>query len=162
MLSETSIRYLGVLKGLPQINYLRSCPYPRPIQALLSIRPEYVTSIISGEKRFEFRRSIFRRPVSVVVIYVTAPVQRVIGEFDVKSILYDCTTALWKTTCKSSGISEDGFFRYFDGLPRGYAIEIGEVRLYEEPLRLDDHFGIRAPQSFMYLDFSWPRTSTHS
>ena len=59
MLSETSIQYLGALKGLPQLNYLQSCPYPRPSQALLSIKPEFAAAIIKGDKKFEFRRVYF-------------------------------------------------------------------------------------------------------
>lgn len=111
---------------------------------------------MTGSKKYEFRRAIFRRPVSVVVIYVTAPVQQVIGEFDVKKIIYGNPTDLWKKTYRTAGIDKYRFCNYFAGRECGYAIEIGEVRLYEEPLSLANHFGIRPPQSFMYLDFTWP------
>ena len=92
----------------------------------------------------------------MIVIYVTAPVQQVIGEFDVKGIMSEHPSLLWRKTNRSAGIDKHRFLKYFKGLDRGYAIEIGEVRLYEYPLTLADHFGIRPPQSFMYLDFSWP------
>lgn len=32
------------------------------MKAMLSIKPEYVERILSGEKTYEFRRTIFRRP----------------------------------------------------------------------------------------------------
>ena len=122
----------------------------------MSIKPEFVSGIVTGSKRFEFRRRIFRRPVSVVVIYATAPIQQVIGEFDIKQVILDEPTKLWRKTRQASGIEKLRFFEYFSGCNHGYAIEIGDVRLYEEPLSLEHHFGIRPPQSFMYLDFSWP------
>lgn len=40
---------------------------------LLSIKPEYVEKIIKGEKLFEFRRTVPKRKVDVVVIYSTFP-----------------------------------------------------------------------------------------
>jgi predicted transcriptional regulator len=125
----------------------------------LSIKPEFAAAIVRGEKQFEFRRCIFRRQVTVVVIYITAPIKCVIGEFDVKSIITEHPITLWRITHKAAGIDKRRFLQYFEGVDRGYAIEVGEVRLYEEPLQLATHFGIKPPQSFLYLDFDWPRMS---
>src|SRR2546427_5834830 len=43
----------------------------RRIRVLLSIKPEFVAAILRGEKRYEFRRRIFRRSIGVVVVYAT-------------------------------------------------------------------------------------------
>jgi predicted transcriptional regulator len=125
----------------------------------LSIRPEFADAIFQGVKKFEFRRSIFKRDVDVIVVYVTAPVQRVIGEFDVKRVHYEPVQALWDKTALVAGIDEERFMTYFDGRSHGYALEVGKIRRYSEPLQLGVHFGVVPPQSFMYLDFSWPRCS---
>src|SRR4051794_36716731 len=111
MLSETSTPYLAASSGLPLINYLRYCPYPRPTPVLLSIRPEFASAIIRGEKRFEFRRCIFRRPVSVVVIYATSPVKHAIGEFDIKTVFYGQPKELWKKTNGAAGIDKTRFMK---------------------------------------------------
>lgn len=41
---------------------------------LLSVFPEYVDRILSGEKRFEFRKHIPVEVVDHIVFYATAPV----------------------------------------------------------------------------------------
>jgi predicted transcriptional regulator len=117
----------------------------------LSIRPPYAEAIFKGEKRFEFRRAIFRKKVDVVVVYITSPTSLVAGEFDVTGIISDTVEALWKRTGRQAGIDRKAFFKYFSGKGVGYAIEIGDVRKYKTPLALGDAFGIRAPQSFVYV-----------
>ena len=128
-----------------------SSPSPRRTRALLSIRPPYAEAIFQGEKRFEFRRAIFRRPVTVVVVYVTSPICLVAGEFDVVGIISDEVRRLWSRTGHSAGIEKELFFDYFSGCATAHAIEIGEVRRYARPLELASSFGVRPPQSFVYV-----------
>jgi predicted transcriptional regulator len=123
----------------------------RQTHALLSIRPPYAEAIFRGDKRFEFRRAIFRKEVEVVVVYITSPVSMVVGEFDVKHVISDDVASLWERTQAKAGIDSDGFFRYFAGRDIGYAIAIGNVRRYKKPLELTANYGVRAPQSFLYL-----------
>src|ERR1039457_2765572 len=54
--------------------------------ALLSIRPPYAEAIFRGEKRFEFRRAIFRKAVDVVVVYPTSQTIFFVGDFDFSEI----------------------------------------------------------------------------
>lgn len=126
---------------------------PNPTRALLSIKPNFAYAILRGEKKYEFRRSIFTRPVDVVVLYATAPVRRVVAEFEVCSVISQPLQTLWDRTKKFAGIGEEYFFRYFQGRVYGHAIEIGEVRPYKSPFCPIERFGIRPPQSFVYLDF---------
>jgi predicted transcriptional regulator len=136
---------------LPQTISEPSCTSHKQTHALLSIKPVHAEAIFSGKKRFEFRRSIFRKDVQVVVVYMTSPVCRVVGEFDVKHVISEDVDKLWKHTESKAGIGGDLFFRYFAGCDVGHAIAIGDVRRYNEPLDLQKTFGVRAPQSFMYL-----------
>jgi len=54
------------------------------MKVLLSIKPKYAEMILSGEKKYEFRRAIFKKPgISKVVIYASSPVSKVIGEFEI-------------------------------------------------------------------------------
>ncbi len=105
-----------------------------------------------GEKRFEFRRNIFKRNVDIISIYITAPVCRVVAEFDVLSIISAPLPRLWKSTKKHAGIDEDSFYRYFKGRDCGHAIVIGNVREYKEPFCPIKRLGIKPPQSFVYMD----------
>ena len=71
------------------------------MRVLLSIKPEYAEKILSGEKRYEFRRALFKNPeIKKVVIYATSPIKKVIGEFDIECILTLELEDLWRKTKK--------------------------------------------------------------
>ncbi|POS06171.1 ASCH domain-containing protein [Burkholderia gladioli] len=126
------------------------------MKVLLSIKPEYADRILSGEKRFEFRKSVFKNSqVRVVVIYATLPVGKIVGEFDVGEILKERPSKLWRSTREHSGITKSFFEKYFSGRDSGYAIGVKAARRYDEPLDLEDLIpGGVAPQSFRYIDAS--------
>lgn len=117
----------------------------------MSIRPQFVQAILQGIKRFEFRRTRFRRKVDIVVIYATSPIGKVVGEFDVRAILAGPPEVLWRRTHDEAGIEEAAFEEYFRGASNGYAIEVGEVREYPNPYCPKERYGLRPPQSFAYL-----------
>lgn len=120
---------------------------------LLSIKPEFVNRIFDGSKHFEFRRKIFKnRSVTRIVVYATAPVSKVVGEFEIDGIIETEIPKLWKQTKKNSGIQKKFFDAYFSGLDTGYAIRIGKVKKYDEPLELMSNYNIKhPPQFFVYL-----------
>jgi predicted transcriptional regulator len=121
------------------------------MRVLLSIRPEFAKRIFDGSKRYEYRRVIFKQDeVTTVVVYASDPVRQVIGEFDLAGIVCGEPRALWAKTGEDGGIAEDQFLRYFENRTKGYAIGIGETRLYPLPVCLDE-LAARPPQSFMYL-----------
>ncbi len=123
------------------------------MKVLLSIKPEFAEKIFNGTKKFEFRRSVFKnKNVKTVVVYASSPVQRVIGEFEIDSILNTELQQLWDDTKEYSGISEHFFFEYFNNKKKGYAIKIKSPKLYKKPLSLKDNFNTTPPQSFMYLE----------
>ena len=72
-------------------------------KVLLPIRPAYAIEIFNGNKNFEYRRVIFRKPkVTTVVVYASAPTSKVIGEFKVLGI-HECSPdALWQRTSDAS------------------------------------------------------------
>lgn len=120
---------------------------------LLSIKPEYVEKIFTGSKRYEFRRIIFKnKEINKVIVYASAPVQRVIGEFEIEDILTHDIDELWRRTRKYSGINQEPFFDYFIGREVGHAIKISNARRYRKPLKLHERFSLeRPPQSFAYV-----------
>ena len=57
------------------------------MKVLLSIKPQFVEEIFSGKKRFEYRKSIFKRDnIKSVIIYCTMPVGKIVGEFEIEDI----------------------------------------------------------------------------
>ena len=122
------------------------------MKVLLSIKPEFAEKIFNGTKKYEFRRSIFKDlNVKTVVVYASSPTQRVIGEFQIDSILYDRINNLWLRTRKHAGINKRGFLDYFSDKQQGYAIAIKAARAYRKPLSLKEDFNMLPPQSFSYL-----------
>jgi predicted transcriptional regulator len=150
-LSATSSQFHKVSRKSTTASSPQSYLSPKRTHALLSIKPKYAEAIFRGEKQFEFRRVIFRRPVKVVVLYTTSPVSRVAGEFDVNEIISDSVEGLWKRTKHRAGIDRKFFFEYFAGQKTAHAIAIGSVRRYSRSFDIFRKFGIRAPQSFAYL-----------
>ncbi|MCC7571697.1 hypothetical protein KO465_10350 [Candidatus Micrarchaeota archaeon] len=122
------------------------------MKVLLSIKPEFAEMIFNGTKKYEFRRTIFKdKNVNIVVVYASSPIQRVIGEFEIDTILNDNLQELWNRTKYYSGISEDYFFEYFNNREHGYAIKIKKTRMYKQKLSLKDDFNMTPPQSFRYM-----------
>jgi predicted transcriptional regulator len=123
------------------------------MKVLLSIKPEFAEKIFDGTKRFEFRRRIYKNEaVKSVIVYASAPISKVIGEFEIKTVHHDDLNSLWDSTFEFAGISEAFYREYFNGKDSGYAIEVKEVRKYREPLGIRESYGISPPQSFAYVD----------
>lgn len=121
---------------------------------LLSLHPRHAQKILSGEKKLEFRRNWATRHVSLIVIYVTVPVKKIVGVARVKEVHYGSPTALWNLAKKvGGGLSKKELFDYFEGRKAGFAIELESVEQFApalEPHSLLKAF--RAPQSFAYLN----------
>ncbi|MCF6094305.1 ASCH domain-containing protein [Microaerobacter geothermalis] len=116
---------------------------------LISINPEYVEKIFSGKKRYEFRKVRFRSDVEKMIIYSTAPVQRIVGEAEIVGIIEDEPEKVWKMTADYSGIDKTFFDSYYRGKDKAVVYKLGEIKKYQEPVKLSD-FGINfAPQSFI-------------
>ncbi len=123
------------------------------MKVLLSIKPEFVNEIFGGSKKYEYRKIIFKNQnISSVVVYATMPVGKVVGEFDIGSIIEASPEVLWNKTKKHSGISYEFFSDYFSKKAKGYAIQIENARLFPEPMSINDFDqSIKvAPQSFCY------------
>ena len=124
------------------------------MKAILSIRPEYVDRILSGEKKYEFRKRIFKREdVDTIVIYSTSPCCRVVAQASIAEIIQDSPERIWKKTKKNGGIAKEKFMTYFDGKEVAYAIRISAVRRLTKPCSLDEYAPQvkAAPQSFVYV-----------
>ena len=122
------------------------------MKVLLSIKPKYADKIFTGEKKYEFRKSIFKdKNVKTVVVYSSSPIQKVIGEFEIELIIKDEIDKLWELTKEQSGIEKNNFFDYFKNKEQGYAIKIKTFQQYSAPQNLRQTTSGPAPQSFKYL-----------
>ncbi len=121
---------------------------------LLSIKPQYVNSIIKGEKQFEFRKKIFKSPmVERVYIYASAPIKKIVGYFELKKIINGSPIEVWEKCSQYGGIEEKDFFEYYKGKDKAYSLQIDNLAIFNKPIcpyTLFEKF--TPPQSFMYFN----------
>ena len=129
------------------------------MNVILSVKPRFAEAIIEGKKRYEFRKSMFEREnVGQVYIYSTSPVSKIVGSFEVEDIIEDSPEGIWETCHRHAAISEDEFFRYFNGAATAFAIKIAHMQGFAIPLDPCSLFeDFRPPQSFCYLAFDIDR-----
>lgn len=120
-------------------------------EILLSINPEHVENIFSGNKEYEYRRTKCKRKVDKIIIYSTAPIMKVVGEAEVQEVLVASPDEIWKITKQKSGINQHFYNEYYGNRDFAVAYHLSNVLQYKEPKKLTD-FGIKtAPQSFVYV-----------
>ena len=126
------------------------------MNVLLSIKPKYASQIIEGNKKYEFRKSVFKnRDLDMVYIYSSSPVKRIVGAFSIKNIIEKHPEQLWGECKDFSGIDKGDFFDYFRGKEKGFAIEIGDVEVFDPINPKDVIPDFVPPQSFCYTDKHW-------
>ncbi|MDR2515236.1 MAG: hypothetical protein LBD02_08565 [Christensenellaceae bacterium] len=118
---------------------------------LLSIKPEYVERIFKGTKLFEYRKRLPRKGVKKIIIYVTFPIMKVVGEVEIIESLSGSPSSIWEKTKNNSGISRAKYREYFSNCKTAYAYQLGSVHKFDEEKTLKD-FGVsNPPQSFVYI-----------
>ena len=123
------------------------------MKALLSIKPQFVEKIFSGEKKFEYRKVVFaQKNIKTIVVYATMPVGKIVGEFSFDEILELSPTELWAKTKDFSGVEKQFYDEYFEGRTKAFAIRIKKVTLYKTPINpYDSVEKFTPPQSFSYI-----------
>ncbi len=122
------------------------------MRALLSINPEFVAKIASGEKKYEFRKIEFRQEVSEILVYETSPISKVVGVIKKGAILSEAPEKIWEITKAHSGIKKDFFDSYYENKTKAVAIEICDYTSFKVPQPLSEYGVKAAPQSFVYIN----------
>lgn len=118
------------------------------MNAILSIKPQFVEEIKAGKKRYEYRKSVFKQSVEKVYVYASAPVSKIVGEFQPADVVSGVPGDVWIETQEHSGITRKYFDEYFKDRKTAYAIAIKNFVKFERPLDLPE--GVKAPQSYCY------------
>ena len=122
------------------------------MKILLSIKPEFVEKIFAKTKKYEFRKSLFKRnDVTSVIIYVSSPMRKIVGEFEITGILSGDVNLIWDITKEYSGVTKSYYDLYFKKRKIANAIQIGRITKFERPKNLSDYNINKAPQSFCYI-----------
>jgi predicted transcriptional regulator len=131
---------------------------------LLSVRPKYANKIFERTKTVELRRV---RPKlleegDLVLLYVSSPVQALVGAFKVDKIIEKPLKGLWRIVRNKAGITRQEFDNYYDGVSVGVGIffKVQDVQKLDEPITLDilKKQSFHPPQGFRYCrasDIAW-------
>ena len=123
------------------------------MNVILSIKPEFVAKIFSGEKQYEYRKVLFKQKVDTVYIYASRPISKIVGEFKIEEIICDTPENIWNLTKEQSGVTKKFFYKYYEGKDKWVALKIKDCKEYEEevnPGSLVTNF--KVPQSFIYTN----------
>lgn len=141
---DLNIDYKIVLNNIEnQMNFGKSI--------ILSVKPPYAEKIISGEKKYEFRRKLCTENIDKIYLYATSPIKKIVGEVRIHEKYSMKKEHLWELTHEVSGISEDFFKEYFRKQNCACAYKLGNAIKYEMPIELRE-LGINyVPQSYVYI-----------
>ncbi len=121
---------------------------------LLSIKPRYVDLILAGTKRVELRRSWPSNDIGVMVLYSSAPIQKLVGVAFINRIEECDFESLWPLAdANGGGVTYDELKTYVEGKKTAFGVMIDRVKIAEiqvDPKELFPDF--TPPQSFLYLD----------
>lgn len=123
---------------------------------ILSIHPCHVDKIMTGEKRFEYRKRI-PTGIRYVVVYSTAPIKRIVALIEVDEILHNNPLLIWQQTKEYAGISQHYFLKYFENHDYSFAVKFKRVFKIDPGLPINVLGKENGPQSFVYLDYNFDK-----
>ena len=124
----------------------------KPERILMSIHPEFAKKIITGEKRFEFRKVAPTRIVRTIVLYETQPIGLVTAEAEVSGMCFGTPEMVWQQVEKYAGVTKEFYDNYYKGCDNVVVYRLGKIHLFDIPLTLTDYNLKYPPQNFVYLD----------
>lgn len=121
---------------------------------ILSIHPNHIEKILSGEKRYEYRKRI-PQDINYLIVYATAPTKKVVAIIEVDMVIKDTPQNIWDVTQNESGVSYEFFMNYFNEVSTAYAIKIRNIYKLPTPIDITVIDGVKCgPQAYQYVNGS--------
>jgi len=109
-----------------------------PDHILISLEPRHAENILKGYKTVELRRREMKiSPGAIVWIYAKLPVGSIIGRTMVTAVHVLAPASLWRRFGASAGVTRSEFFEYFEGVPRGVALELAHCQRLRSAITLE-------------------------
>ncbi len=93
---------------------------------------------------------------TTVWIYETMPIGAIVGSFSIKNTYSLAPSTIWRKYQDVIGVSRKELFSYFDGVEKGFLIEIENVKELKKPLPLKNLRSLKPafqpPQFFLKFD----------
>ena len=113
------------------------------MDVILAIKSEYAESILSGAKRYEFRKRAFKRE-DIKRVYLCVSGGKIVGSFEIEFTLLGSPKAIWSACHEYGGISKQDFFDYFGSSNEAVAYKVKNLERCEGN-------ALASPQSFCYM-----------
>jgi predicted transcriptional regulator len=123
---------------------------------LLSIRPQYVEKILSGQKLVELRKRKPRsQPADWLAIYECAPTMALVAIAQVADVDVCSPRCLWGNVKTVAGVTKKEFDAYFENADQAVGIRLAQVVELARPILLAELRiawpKFNPPQGFIYL-----------
>lgn len=130
-----------------------SSALPSGRAVLLSIKPKYADLILAGTKQVELRRSWPSNDIGVMIIYSSAPVQRLVGMAFIDRVEECKFDELWGIAKENGGgVTHAELKNYVTGKNTAFGVMIKSVKVADELVDPKELFpDFTPPQSFLYL-----------
>lgn len=121
--------------------------------ALMAIHPGYANAILDGAKGVEFRKRPLAPDVTTVVMYATAPVKSIVGEFKIDRTLRASPDDMWLAVGSIGAINEAAYRAYYADSSSAVGFLVTAACRYPVAIPLATIVPQPAvPQSFTYVD----------
>ena len=122
--------------------------------SLFSIHRIYGDRIMSGEKKYEYRKRCPEWLISgcEVALFSSDSPETLLAMFEVGEILSGSPEEIWRLTGAAGGIDHDSYMRYYEGQSRAFALKIRNVRRFADRISVASIMGDDwEPHSFARL-----------
>lgn len=120
---------------------------------MISLKPEYANAILQHKKIYEIRTRIPKLlEDDIIYMYVTAPISKVVGMFQVDCFIIGSPDWLYQMYHKKMCISPNDYASYVGEQKKIKLIKIKNVRKFAFPLELKEYHIKRPPQWFTKID----------
>jgi predicted transcriptional regulator len=133
---------------------------------LLSVRPRFAESILTGAKTAEIRR---QRPAvhpgTLVIIYATRPVGAIVGTARIAGVSRGTPDEMWELHHARAGITRPEFDDYLSGAETAYILLLTRIQRLEPFLTLEQiraETAFQPPQSYRYVNQNMLHTLVNS
>ena len=123
------------------------------LNIIISVKPKYAAEILSGRKKYEYRKFVFKKAVNKIYVYASSPQKKFIGYFFYDGFIRGTPEYIWKHTGADAGIGESEFFNYYKNTKDAFALIINRFypfAVFMNPSVVSEKFC--APQSYMYFE----------
>lgn len=119
---------------------------------IISMAPKSAEALFDNpEKNVVFYKVTPANKVLRVIVYATAPVKKVVGEFDLQEIKIAATSTIWRNFSKASVISKKEYDAYYEGKDKAHAMISKKTYKYRNPKDLKEYNMTKGPSGFQYL-----------